>query len=102
MIMKKLSLFIVTLILLTGCSSYSYSEEDQTKILESQTQLLEYEKCLDLEREKWIAVFRNTNRDSDWLAWLESELESRKTSVFNFALQDCRKYRPPIASAEEE
>lgn len=90
---KVLTVLVLTTFLITGCSetaTESIDEED----LQFQVSLMEYEKCLDLEREKWVAVFRNTNRDADWLNYLELQLESEERSIFWWHLNDCLKYRP--------
>ena len=98
--MKALHIASLALVLaLSGCSS-SPTVEEQGSAIEEQIKLLEYEKCLDLEREKWIAVFRNMNRDADWLSYLEVRLRDEKRSIYWWHLNDCSKYRPSPAEGE--
>ena len=98
--MKYLPIASLALVLaLSGCSSSS-SIEEQSSAIEEQIKLLEYEKCLDLEREKWIAVFRNMNRDADWLSYLEVRLRDEKRSIYWWHLNDCSKYRPSPAGGD--
>jgi len=99
-VVKSLPIALLALVLaLSGCSS-SPSIEEQDTAIEEQIKLLEYEKCLDLAREKWVALFRNMNRDSDWLSYLELRLEAEKRSIYWWHLNDCSKYRPIPAEGE--
>lgn len=88
----RMAISIVLLIgLLTGCTS-SPSPEEQTKLLENQTKLLEYEKCLDMNIEIWFEMA------SGWTASMYASIEKNLISGGNHwlddQLKDCAKYRP--------
>jgi hypothetical protein len=88
----KLSVFgILGLLLLTGCASSS-SQEDQAILLENQTKLLEYEKCLDMNIEIWFEMA------SGWTpgayATIEKNLLRGGNHWLDDQLKDCKKYRP--------
>jgi ABC-type glycerol-3-phosphate transport system substrate-binding protein len=89
--MKRGVLGIAALLLLAGCAS-SPSAEEQTKLLENQTKLLEYEKCLDMNIEIWFEMA------SGWTASMYASIEKNLISGGNHwldgQLEDCAKYRP--------
>jgi uncharacterized protein YcfL len=66
--MKRGVLGIAALLLLAGCAS-SPSAEEQIKLLENQTKLLEYEKCLDMNIEIWFEMA------SGWTASMYASIE---------------------------
>ena len=82
--MKLAILGLSGLLLLTGCASSS-SLEDQTK-------LLEYEKCLDFERELMLA---RSNRIGERVrSYIEEELKKQGKIFVDLNIRDCAKYRP--------
>ena len=89
--MKRGVLGIAAVLLLAGCAS-SPSPEEQAKLLENQTKLLEYEKCLDMNIEIWFEMA------SGWTASMYASIEKNLRRGGNHwlddQLKDCAKYRP--------
>jgi hypothetical protein len=82
--MKLTVLGLASLLLLTGCSN-STSIQDQVL-------LIQYEKCLDYEREVWIA------QSKEWSATTINQIKERITeedkTFLDFDLVECAKYLP--------
>ncbi len=89
--MKLAILGLSGVLLLSGCAS-STSSEDQNKILESQTKLLEYEKCLDLNIKIWFEMASGWTPSA--YASIEKNLLSGGNHWLDDQLKDCAKYRP--------
>jgi hypothetical protein len=82
--MKLTALGLASLLLLTGCAN-SPSVQDQVL-------LIQYEKCLDYEREVWIA------QTKDWPASTINDIHERikkdDKTLLDFDLVVCAKYLP--------
>jgi len=82
--MKLTVLGLASLLLLAGCSN-SPSIQDQVL-------LIQYEKCLDYEREVWIA------QSKEWSATTINEIKERikkeDKTFLDFDLVECGKYLP--------
>jgi hypothetical protein len=85
--MKSLSIASLALVLaLSGCSS-SPSIEEQTK-------LVEYEKCLETELEKWLLQGRNEGWSQSTINMLEKAWAEDNINLSDYFIEDCEKYRP--------
>ena len=82
--MKLCAFGLAGLLLLTGCASSSS--------LEDQVLLIQYEKCLDYEREVWIA------QSKEWSATTINQIKERikeeDKTFLDFDLVECAKYLP--------
>jgi hypothetical protein len=84
---KALPIASLALVLaLSGCSS-SPSIEEQTK-------LVEYEKCLETELEKWLLQGRNEGWSQSTINMLEKAWAEDKINLSDYFIEDCEKYRP--------
>ena len=82
--MKLKVLGIVALLLLTGCSS-SNSIQDQVL-------LIQYEKCLDAEREVWIAQSKDWSADTIYA--IKEAIKKEGKTFIDDDLVECAKYLP--------
>ncbi len=82
---------VLTGLVLTGCAS------DESKTIESQVKLIEYEKCLLLQQDA-LNIINNelaqTENFSDLIDILGNQSDSKDTDRFNIHLKNCEKYRP--------
>jgi len=82
--MKLGVLGIVGLLLLTGCAS--------TPSIEEQVKLIQYEKCLDYEREVWIAQSKEWS--ASMIQNLKESVKKQNETFLGYTLDECAKYLP--------
>ena len=78
---------LVASITLTGCGT--------APSLEEQTNLIDYEKCLEIQHSWYLfRLEKNPITNPYYLIDLERELESNDRTIFDLAKDKCEKYRP--------
>ncbi len=82
--MKKILLVFLALPFLTGCSG-SPSIQDQVL-------LIQYEKCLDFEREVWIAMSKDWS--ASMISNLEKSVKGADKTFLDYDLDKCAKFLP--------
>jgi hypothetical protein len=83
-IMKFLAIVFSSVLLVTGCSSSTTSQEQAVK-------LLEYEKCISAEEANFVALTQNRTREELQVYFDDIKKEGLLVESF---LEACAKYRP--------
>ena len=84
--MKLTALGLISLLLLTSCSS--------SPSLEVQTKLIEYEKCLDNAKDQSNSVASTYTRENPLLGSLVTHYTYPSTKTFETLVALCESYRP--------